>query len=74
MYNTQTNNIYEYFDAIEGYIPIAVIYGSPSSNTRCTGFNKEDWVDSATGNYVAWFADKIGAGSKYIVIWIKNNN
>ena len=74
MYNTQTNNIYEYFDAIEGYYPIAVIYGSPSSNNRCTGFNKEDWVDSATGNYVAWFADKIGAGSKYIVIWIKNNN
>ena len=73
IYTTQTNNYYEYFDAIEGYMPIAVIYGSPSSNNRCTGFNKEDWVDSATGNYVAWFADKIGAGSKYIVIWIKNN-
>ena len=74
IYTTQTNNIYEYFDAIEGYIPIAVIYGSPSSNNHCTGFNKEDWVDSATGNYVAWFSDKLGAGSKYIVIWIINNN
>lgn len=74
MYNTQTNNIYEYFDAIEGYMPIAVIYGHPSDNIHCTGFNKDNWVDSAAGNYVAWFSDKIGAGSKYIVIWIKNNN
>ena len=74
MYNTQTNNIYEYFDAIEGYMPIAVIYGHPSDNIHCTGFSKDNWADSATGNYVAWFSDKIGAGSKYIVIWIKNNN
>ena len=74
IYTTQTNNYYEYFDSIEGYMPIAVIYGSPSDNIRCTGFNRENWVDSTTGNYVAWFSDKIGAGSKYIVIWILNNN
>lgn len=52
-------------------MPIAVIYGHPSDNIHCIGFNKDNWVDSAAGNYVAWFSDKIGAGSKYIVIWIK---
>ena len=73
MYNTQTNNIYEYFDAIEGYSPIAVIYGHPSDNLHCTGFNKTNWMDASTGQYVAWFSDKIGNGSKYIVIYIKIN-
>lgn len=73
MYNTQTNNIYEYFDAIEGYMPIAVIYGHPSDNIHCIGFNKDNWMDSPTGNYVAWFSDKVGNGSKYIVIYIKIN-
>ena len=73
MYNTQTDNIYEYFDAIEGYMPIAVIYGHPSDNIHCTGFNKDNWVDGSTGNYVAWFSDKVGNGSKYIVIYIKIN-
>jgi biotin operon repressor len=73
MYNTQTNNIYEYFDAIEGYSPIAVIYGHPSDNLHCTGFNKTNWMDASTGQYVAWFSDKIGEGSKYIVIYIKIN-
>ncbi len=73
MYNTQTDNIYEYFDAIEGYSPIAVIYGHPSDNIHCIGFNKDNWVDGSTGNYVAWFSDKVGNGSKYIVIYIKIN-
>ena len=41
MYNTQTNNIYEYFDAIEGYSPIAVIYGHPSDNLHCPGLIKQ---------------------------------
>ena len=73
MYNTQTNNVYEYFDAIEGYSPIAVIYGHPSDNIHTVGFNKTNWMDASTGEYVAWFSDKIGEGSKYIVIYIKIN-
>ena len=66
------NSYYEYFEAVQGYIPVAFIIGSPKSNTYCTGLAKCDWVDNAESNlYVAWFTDKIGAGLKYKAIWVK---
>ena len=70
---TTMNNIYEYFETVQGYVPVAFIIGSPTSNTYCTGFNKCDWVDSDSKSkvYVAWFTDKVGSGLKYKVVWIK---
>lgn len=67
------NDYYGYFGiAEEGYIPVAFIIGSPTSNTYCTGFAKCDWVDNAKSNlYVAWFTDKIEVGLKFKVVWVK---
>ena len=66
------NNNYEYFETVQGYIPVAFIIGSPTSNTYCTGFAKCDWVDNAESNlYLAWFTDKMGDGLAYKVVWVK---
>ena len=66
------NKEYEYFEAEEGYIPVAFIIGSPKSNAYCKGFAKCDWTDNTDSKlYVAWFTGVIGYGLAYIAIWVK---
>ncbi len=56
----------------DGYIPIAIVYGDPNSNTHCLGFNKSTWVDNNTSKlFVAWFSDKVSEGVAFFVISIK---
>ena len=67
------NNNYEYFETVQGYIPVAFIIGSPESNAYCKGIAKCDWVDNpeAQNLYTAWFTGIMGAGEPFKIVWVK---